>query len=302
VNKKEKITEKIYAKQHKTYFKSDAFKRFLKVYENPKTFGLTKKDFYNKKVLDLGCGSTGYLQKAMENLKCLSVTCSSLGTKYILDLKKFEKKNINKKNFLIYKSQNIKKLSFKSKTFDIVFLNGVIMHLQNLDDIKKSLLEAQRVVKKNGYIWIYAGIENNNSVVDNYLVPSFREAYKKNHDFRYFVDSLGKKTVENFLKFYKKISNKKEFLIFRNFLKKYITLETLTFIQNIFQVPSHMHLKISFEFLKKTLKKCKIKKTQPLKFKRTDIRQFLQPLHGSRDKIAKIFYSNHLHVLAKKIR
>jgi len=88
----------------------------------------------------------------MENLKCHSVTCSDLGTQYIKDLKVFRKKNINKKDFLIYKSQNIKKLTFKNDSFDIVFLNGVIMHLQNLKDVKKSLLEAQRVVKKNGYI------------------------------------------------------------------------------------------------------------------------------------------------------
>jgi len=93
----------------------------------------------------------------MENLKCHSVTCSDLGTQYIQDLKSWAKKNINQKNFLIYKSQNIKKLTFENQTFDIVFLNGVIMHLKSLNDVKKSLLEAQRVVKKNGYIWIYVG-------------------------------------------------------------------------------------------------------------------------------------------------
>ena len=69
MNKIEKITEQIYRLQHRTYFHTYAFNRFLKVYENPKSFNLTKKDFYQKKILDLGCGSTGYLQKAMENLK-----------------------------------------------------------------------------------------------------------------------------------------------------------------------------------------------------------------------------------------
>ena len=97
----EKITKRIYLKQHRTYHYTNAYKRFLKLYQDPKTFGLKKKHFYNKKVLDLGCGSTGYLQKAMENLKCHSVICSDLGKKYIEDLKVFEKKKINKKDFLI---------------------------------------------------------------------------------------------------------------------------------------------------------------------------------------------------------
>ena len=66
----EKITKRVYLKQHRTFFRSNAYKRMLDTYKNPKTFGLNKKDFYKKKILDLGCGSTGYLQKAMEILDC----------------------------------------------------------------------------------------------------------------------------------------------------------------------------------------------------------------------------------------
>ena len=68
-------------------------------FSKPETFGLKKENFKNKNVLDLGCGSTGYLQKAMEKLECNSVTCSDLGNQYIEDLKKFAKKNLKKKNF-----------------------------------------------------------------------------------------------------------------------------------------------------------------------------------------------------------
>ena len=37
MNLVEKITERIYRVQHRTYFHTHAFNRFLKVYENPKS-------------------------------------------------------------------------------------------------------------------------------------------------------------------------------------------------------------------------------------------------------------------------
>lgn len=300
----EKITKRVYLKQHRTFFRSNAYKRMLDTYKNPKTFGLNKKDFYKKKILDLGCGSTGYLQKAMEILDCNSVTCCDLGEIYIKDLKKFEKKYIKKKNFLIYKSQNItKKLDFPSNSFDIVFLNGVIAHLSTLSDVKKSLLEAQRVVKKNGYIWIMAGIENRDGIIDSYLIPSLRRAYasKGNKLFKQFIDTLDEKTINFFLNFLRVKLNKIDYSVAHKFIKKFITLDTLVFFQNVLQVPNQLNLEISFPFLKKSLNKCKVRKTSPLKFKRTDIRKFLQPFHSTDDNISKIFYNKHLQVLAKKL-
>ena len=65
--------------------------KMLRSFPNQKHSDLKRK-FKNKNVLDLGCGSTGYLQKAMEKLECNSVTCSDLGNQYIEDLKKFAKK------------------------------------------------------------------------------------------------------------------------------------------------------------------------------------------------------------------
>ena len=177
------------------------------------------------------------------------------------------------------------------------------MHLKDLRGVKKCLIEAQRVVKKKGFIWIYAGIENENNdgIIDKFLIPSLRKAYIKNKSFKNFIDRLDEKTIKNFINFYERKLNKKDFHIIRNFIKKYITVETLVFIQNWLQVPKSLELKITYRLLKKTLKKCKLKKTPPLKFERKDIRKFLQPFYGSSNKIAKVFYNRHLNVLAQKI-
>jgi ubiquinone/menaquinone biosynthesis C-methylase UbiE len=299
--KTEKLTKKIYLKQHRNFIKTTSYKRFLNVFSNPKNFGLTKKNFKDKNVLDLGCGSTGYLQKAMEKLDCKSVTCSDLGNQYIKDLKKFEKKNINKKNFLIYKSQNVRSLTFKDNSFDIVFLNGVIMHLSNITQVNKCLKEAQRVTKKKGFIWIYAGNDNRDGIVDHYLLPSLRIAYKKNILFKRFVDNLNEKNFfKIILNIYDKVLSKSDFKKASKFLKEYITLDTITFWQNALQVPHQINTKINYKTLKKALNKCKIKRTKPLLFKRYDIRKFLQPFYSNDNKISNIFYNKHLHILARK--
>ena len=130
------------------------------------------------------------------------------------------------------------------------------MHLDNLSDVKKSLLEAQRVVKKNGYIWILAGIEDRNGIIDKYLIPSYRKAYSSNKLFKKFIDNLDEKTMQIFLNIFKNKLNKKDYRLIRNFMKKFITLETLVFFQNVLQVPKQLSLKINYSFVKKTLNKC----------------------------------------------
>ena len=176
------------------------------------------------------------------------------------------------------------------------------MHLSNIKDVKKCLKEAERVTKKYGYIWIYAGNDNRDSVIDHYLLPAFREAYKKNVLFKKFIDNLNVEDLLTIiLKVYSKKLQKFDYFKISKFLKKYITLDTITFWQNALQVPSQINTKINYNILKKTLKKCKIKRTRPLTFRREDFRKFLQPFYSNDNKISKIFYNKHLHVLAHKI-
>jgi predicted DNA-binding protein len=139
-------------------------------------------------------------------------------------------------------------------------------------------------------------------VVDKFLIPAFRKAYTDNYFFKKLIDNLDKRTFKVFLNIFKKNLSKKDFYIIKSFIKKYITIETFAFFQNVLQVPKQIGSQISFKFVKDTLKRCKIKKTSPLKFDRTDYRKFLQPFYSSNDKISKIFYNTHLHVLCKKIK
>lgn len=158
------------------------------------------------------------------------------------------------------------------------------------------------ITKKNGFIWIYAGNDNRDGIVDHYLLPSLRIAYKKNILFKRFVDNLNeKKLSKEILNIYDKVLSNSDFKKASKFLKKYITLDTITFWQNALQVPNQISTKINYKIVKKALNKCKIKRTNPLLFKRYDIRKFLQPFYSTDNKISQIFYNKHIHILARKI-
>lgn len=74
-------TRGIYLKQHNNYLTDEiTFQRFLNMVNDLTYFHLTTEDFKGKRILDVGCGNTGYFQVAMSNLGVEHITCLDLGT------------------------------------------------------------------------------------------------------------------------------------------------------------------------------------------------------------------------------
>ena len=69
---------------------------------------------------------------------------SVIGVDYNDDGLKIAKKNFKHKN-LFFLKQDVLNLKFKSRSFDIVFSNGVLHHTNNLE---KGIKELHRVCKK----------------------------------------------------------------------------------------------------------------------------------------------------------
>lgn len=93
----------------------------------------------NKIVLDAGCGSGQY-----------SLSLLQLGAREVhgVDLNKpvFKARNF------FFKKANVLKLPFEDNYFDFVFCNGVLHHTK---DWKKGIKEITRVLKPNGWLWLY---------------------------------------------------------------------------------------------------------------------------------------------------
>ncbi len=142
-----KKTGKVYGKFWGTFSRKENHlaKKFIQ--ERFKNFKSFKKDFFkNKKIIDVGCGGGRY-SNALKLLKAKSV----MGVDYSDDGIKIAKKNYKLKN-LYFLKQNVLNLNFKSRSFDIVFSNGVLHHTSNLE---KGIEELHRICKKGGYIYLY---------------------------------------------------------------------------------------------------------------------------------------------------
>ena len=131
---------------------------------------LKKKDWENKKILDVGCGigrnSLWPLKYKAKYAELIDVDLRTL--------------KVAKQNLKHFKNVNIKEMSIynldKTNYFDIVFSIGVIHHLENP---KLAVFKMCQSLKSNGIItlWVY-GYENNEWIV-NYFNPLRNLIFKR---------------------------------------------------------------------------------------------------------------------------
>ena len=159
---KKKITKKIIFKkeeQHKILFnklwslfnleeyKNDRIQRYIK---RIKINNLVK-HIKGKKIIDFGCGHGNFL-----------IACYMLGAKECVGID-YGKDSINfaqnicrklkiPKNSVKFLKTEVYNSHQKNEYFDFAIQNGVFHHLQYE---KKAYLEVKRVLKPNGYFWVY---------------------------------------------------------------------------------------------------------------------------------------------------
>lgn len=122
------------------------------------------KNFNNPKILDIGAGTGAY-----------SIPLANMGLEVCAvelvkhNLKVLEQKNSSVKTFL-GNALNLKK--FEDNSFDIVLLLGPMYHLFCFEDKLNALLEAKRVLKPNGIIFV-AYVLNDYAIIKHGFVDGF---------------------------------------------------------------------------------------------------------------------------------
>lgn len=102
-------------------------------------------------VLDLGCGG-GYVARELYNRTGAQIYGIDSSEEAIcISQKKSEEIPI------IYKKENITKLSFKDNFADVILCVGVIEHIK---DYENCLNEIKRVLKNNGYVYVVSSNRN----------------------------------------------------------------------------------------------------------------------------------------------
>tara|TARA_B100000029_G_scaffold184448_1_gene182038 strand:+ start:2088 stop:3026 length:939 start_codon:yes stop_codon:yes gene_type:complete len=307
-SKTEKETRNIYLRQHKNFAKDNKhFNRFLNVCKKPEYYGLTKKFFRNKNILDSGCGNTGYIQVAMYKLGASSVTCLDIGTGYINELKKLSKKFKMPKDFLKFKSGSTTNIPFKKNTFDLVISHGVIIHLANVKLAKRAIQELGRVTKKGGMLFINSGVDSP-GIIEKFVTPAFRKAYLLDKNFKKFIDTISPKVIKREIEKIYKQAHKYDKSLTKKTLKnidKLINLDTCTFIQNHLQVKNRYCEQMDEKWTSKEMSKAKfhnIKRIREFYHTRYDFRKYLSPFHFfKKNNISNVFYGNgHVKLIGKK--
>lgn len=302
----ERRTKEIYISQHRNFSKDKSiFNRFLNMSSDPKTYDLPKEFFNGISVLDAGCGNTGYFEVAMANLGVANITCLDIGKDWIPDLKQvMQEYSVNNIDFI---EGSTTQLPFDDNSFDFVVSNGVIMHLETLDNARLALKELARVTKPNGYLYVYSGFDSP-GIMDRYIIPSLRKAYEEDEIFRNFIDNIDHNKITNeLIRSYieaKKIDNRISNQLIEE-LGNLFTLDSATFTQNVLQVPIQQGAKLGFDWMKEELNSIGLKNIRRVKEQywiRNDYRKYLAPLHYFREEgLAKILYGGgHVKVICQK--
>lgn len=98
-----------------------------------------------KKILELGCGNGFWLRLLSKK----GAICTGIDkSKNQIEAARKENKKIN------YYIMDAQHLTFRANTFDIVFLEKVLLEIPKLNIIKKIIKEAYRVTKKGGTILV----------------------------------------------------------------------------------------------------------------------------------------------------
>tara|TARA_B100001063_G_C16758660_1_gene554666 strand:+ start:1467 stop:2504 length:1038 start_codon:yes stop_codon:yes gene_type:complete len=128
-------------------FNSNRIQRYIKRIKINKIEKIIK----GKKIIDLGCGHGNFLMSCYRfgPKFCLGIDYGSNSIKFANKIKK--KMGLSSKK-IIFKTKSVYKTGVKNGSFDFAIQNGVFHHL---DNEKKAYIEAHRVLKKNGFFWIY---------------------------------------------------------------------------------------------------------------------------------------------------
>ena len=233
-----KNVREIYHKQHRRRVNDKvSMERFINIYSTD-YFKLPKNYFKGKRVLDAGCGSTGYLIIALHRMGSTDIHGIDLGTDFIASTQQ------SLKNFKIpisdvaLQTGNLLKIPYDDNYFDLTCCNGVLAHLHNLDEVKKAIGELGRVTKPNGFLYMSTGPNANAGLLENTIIPATRNYYKNNANFKKFIDKLSPEDFHHIIDFIsKKMEKHTNEKIILESIKPLLDVDFCVTIQDILQTP-----------------------------------------------------------------
>lgn len=287
-----KLTRSIYEIQHERYVNDeDSFSRLYNMYENS-SLPIPKGWFKEKIALDAGCGNAGPFILWLFHQGMREVHGIDLGDQWIDKLQTFFSSKGISKTQLKLKSGNVLNIPYEDNFFDFVTINGVLIHLNNMDEIRIAFREGARVLKPGGYYYTVYGVSG--GVFTDVIFPALRNYYYENKHFREILDNISPEiihgTIDLILKEHLKQMGQK---IEPEMIKKLFGVDFCVFLQNYIKRPTDFSSQCTPEFVESLYEENGFRDVVRHNYfvKRKDIRKFSAPLHYHRNNpISKVLY------------
>ena len=292
VNDVSDLTRKIYESQHDLYTEDkDSFQRLYDMYENS-SLPIQKDWFKDKIALDGGCGNAGPFVLWLFNQGIKNVYGIDIGSEWIEKLYlSFEKRGIDKSRLKL-KSGNILKIPYNDNFFDFVTINGVLIHLNNVDEIKTAFMEGARVLKSGGYYYTVYG--SCGGAFTDAIFPALQKYYKDNKYFKELIDNISPNKIHDIIDYItKEHSNQTGEILDSDPLKKLFGIDYCVFLQNYIKRPTDFSSHCTPEFVESLYKENGFHSVIRHNYfvKRNDIRKYVAPLHYNKEMlISKALY------------
>jgi ubiquinone/menaquinone biosynthesis C-methylase UbiE len=302
----EKQTKAIYVEQHKAYIRDRSiFDRFYAMARQESTFGLPEGYLKGKRVADIGCGNSAYFEKALFDNGCEHIACLDIGEEWIPELTAaLDAVEVPREAYSTV-AGSATNLPFDDDSFDVTFSNGVIMHLADKDEAARAMREMARVTKSGGLLYVYVAIST--GIVDKYILPAMRAAYRDMPELRQFIDTLDVATLHEATDGIVQTAQEHDPEIAPALASAFgmLTLDTITFWQNVLQVPVQLGNELSEAWGREQFEQLgfvDIRRVPSVYWKRNDARKFLAPLHyNTANPVANLLYGDgHIKMIARK--
>lgn len=303
VNSQARITRKIYERQHlRIAGNKTAEARFFSLYQH--SFGLDPAWFRGKRALDAGCGNVGALMVQLIRLGCKKVYGLDIGTDWIPLLNTQLKKSHVARSKYELGAGDVLNVPFKDGYFDFVSINGVLIHLADMDAIQRGFAEGARVCKSGGYYFTAFGPCG--GLLQGTIMPALRTYYREHAAFRAFIDSLRPEVIHAAIdKICADAKRQTGEDLKPNRLKLLFGEDYCVFLQNFIQAPTFWSNECTPTFVEGLYHQRGF--TEIRRFhqyvKRSDIRKYFAPLHYDREyPLSKLLYGEgYVQYIARKL-
>jgi len=273
-------TRAVYEKQHaRITADQTTFKRVYDIYENAE-FGIPADWWKDKTAIDIGCGNFGAFFLWLLDRGLRRVDGVDLGDAWkpiMMDSLTSRGADPNKIQLVSGSALN---LPYPDQSFDFSAVNGVLIHLDSMDEVRKGFAEGARVTKPGGYFFTSYGPCR--GALMEAIFPALQDYYRNNSFFRTFVDTLNPDVIHGAINL---ITSEHELRtgekLDPSFLKSLFGEDFCVFIQNYVQRPTDFSNECTPEIVEAMYREHGFRKIVRMNHfvKRTDVRKFFAPLH-----------------------